>query len=249
MTHQNPLEHFKGKKVSEHLKDARIRGARATSETHGTEMPGHFSAATDSAKTTAVLFLMLWAFSKIASIDLLLIFIVVGIGWTLWKAGRSALLGWARLERLHRIIEEERFEIEHHRQQEKEELREMYAQKGFSGELLDKVVEVLISDDNRLLRIMLEEELGLSLEIYEHPLKQSLGAGLGTLFTVGVLILSEYFWSFLGVPATSLLIIAITANLSARYEKRKPLLSVVWNLALALFSAAVVYFLTILIKP
>lgn len=248
MTHQNPLEHFKGKKVSEHLKDARIRGAGATSETHGTEMPGHYSAATDSAKTSAALFLMLWAFSKIVAVDLFLLFLAFGIGWTLWNAGRSALLGWARLERLHRIIEEERWEIEHHREQEKEELREMYAQKGFSGELLDKVVEVLISDDNRLLRIMLEEELGLSLEIYEHPLKQALGAGLGTILTASVLILSEYFWPNLGLPVFSLLIVAIAANLSARYEKRKPLISVVWNLALALFSAGIVYFLTMLIK-
>lgn len=248
MTHQNPLEHFKGKKVSQHLKDARLRGAQATSETHGTEMPGLYSAAMDSAKTTAVLFIMLWAFAKIIPIPVLLLFIVIGTGWTIWKAGRSALLGWARLERLHRIIEEERFEIEHHREQEKEELREMYAQKGFSGELLDKVVDVLISDDNRLLRIMLEEELGLSLEIYEHPLKQSLGAGMGSLCTAVIMIFGEYFSAFLGVPIAAFLIVAIAANFSARYEKRKPLISVVWNLALALFSAGVVYFLTMLIK-
>ncbi len=33
-----------------------------------------------------------------------------------------------------------------------------------------------MADDNRLLRVMLEEELGLTLEAYEHPLKQAFGA-------------------------------------------------------------------------
>ena len=58
---------------------------------------------------------------------------------------------------------EERFEIAHHRGQEKEELTELYALKGFKGELLDQVINVLMADDNRLLSVMLEEELGLEL--------------------------------------------------------------------------------------
>lgn len=248
MTHQNPPEHFKGKKVSEHLKDARIKGAQATSETHGTEMPGHYSAAMDSAKTTAVIYLLLWTIFLNFPFHLLAVFIIFGCGWTIWKTGRSALLGWARLERLHRVIEEERWEIEHHRDQEKEELREMYAQKGFSGELLDKVVEVLVSDDNRLLRIMLEEELGLSLEIYEHPLKQSLGAAVGTFLTAFLISLGYFFWPFLGVPLVAFLILIGASNLSARYEKRKVLNNVVWNFALALFAAGSVYFLALLIS-
>ncbi|MDN3506814.1 MAG: VIT1/CCC1 transporter family protein [Simkaniaceae bacterium] len=238
MTHQNPPEHFKGKSVSQHLKDARLRGARATSETHGTELPGHFSAGSDSAKNTSVLFLILFAAS--ASFPLLIAF---GVGWIIWSAGRSALLGWARLERLHRVIEEERFEIEHHRDQEKEELREMYADKGFSGKLLDEVVEVLMSDDNRLLKIMLEEELGLSLEAYEHPLKQATGAALGALVSFALALMSFYFWPKIGIPLTSFLVIAISANMTAKYEKRKALSSVIWNFSLALFAALVVYFL------
>ena len=91
------------------------------------------------------------------------------IGWLFWKLGRSSLLGWARLERLHRLIQQEQWEIEHHRAQEKEELTAMYHQKGLTGKLLEQVIEVLMADDNRLLRVMLEEELGLTLETYEHP--------------------------------------------------------------------------------
>ncbi|NGX26129.1 MAG: hypothetical protein K940chlam6_00040 [Chlamydiae bacterium] len=243
MTHQTPPEHYKGKSVSEHLKDARLRGARATSETHGTELPGHFSAGSDSAKNTAVIFLILWASSEAFDFDPLLLFIVFGVGWILWSTGRSAFLGWARLERLHRVIEEERYEIEHHRDQEKEELREMYADKGFSGKLLDEVVDILMSDDNRLLHIMLEEELGLSLEVYEHPLKQASGAAVGSILVSALAILAFYFWPFFGIPLISFLTIIIASKLTAKYEKRKPLNSIIWNFSLALFSSAIVYFL------
>ncbi len=44
-----------------------------------------------------------------------LLLLIFSAGWVVWKTARSALLGWARIERLHRVIEEERWEIEHHR--------------------------------------------------------------------------------------------------------------------------------------
>ncbi|MCB1080713.1 MAG: hypothetical protein KDK69_02720, partial [Chlamydiia bacterium] len=105
-------EHFEGKDVVEHLAAAREKGAKATAEVHGTEMPGYLSAAADSLKETALLLLGLWllfsAFSVAKSLGILGIFCV---GWFFWKVGRSSLLGWARLERLHRLIEQERWEI------------------------------------------------------------------------------------------------------------------------------------------
>ena len=70
----------------------------------------------------------------------------------------------------------------------------MYEQKGLSGDLLDQVIEVLMADDNRLLRVMLEEELGLTLESYEHPLKQAAGAGLGVLSAFLGAVLGFFMW-------------------------------------------------------
>lgn len=241
MTHQNPPEHFKGKSVANHLSDARKRGAMATSEAHGHELPGHFSAGADAAKSTALIFLITWAAFPTLPITF---FFSLGCGLLIWKTGRSALLGWNRLERLHRVIEEERFEIEHHREQEKEELKEMYAAKGFSGKLLDDVVDVLMADDNRLLRVMLEEELGLSLEVYEHPLKQASGALLGTLISFLISIGAIYFWPEIGVPLFTILIIMITSNITARYEKRNQMDAIVWNGALGLFAGGVAYLLS-----
>jgi len=234
----SPPEHFKGKSVADHLREARKRGALAMAETHGIELPGHLFAFADSAKDTATCLLILLALGL--SPPLLLAF---AFGFTIWKTGRSAFLGWSRLERLHRVIEEERWEIEHHREQEKSELREMYEAKGLSGKLLDEVVEVLMADDNRLLQVMLEEELGLTLEVYEHPLKQSLGACLGSLITSFLTLLAIYFLTPLIAMLTPLLVIAIASSMGARFEKRKKVQSVIWNLSLALFAGGAVYLL------
>ena len=145
--------HFEGKSVVEHLKTARAKGALASAEIHGTEMPGHLSAAADAARETSVVLLLLWILLPSQPT----LFFLFAAGFFLWKIGRSALLGWARLERLHRVIEEERWEIEHQRQQEREELEALYQAKGLTGKLLDETVSVMMADDNRLLRIMLEE--------------------------------------------------------------------------------------------
>lgn len=237
--------HFKGKEAIEHVIEARMKGKAASSEIHGTELPGHYSAAADAAKETAFLILILWTlFSEIGfPIEKMhQILIVFTLALLVWKVGRSAILGWARLERLHRLIEEERWEIEHHRPQEKEELRALYAAKGFSGKLLDEAVDVLMADDNRLLQIMLEEELGLSLESYEHPLKQAAGAFVGVVGSAFILSFGLFILPFWGAAACAALIIALAAGSSAQLQKNHPLPSIIWNLAVAALAAGVAYF-------
>src|SRR3954462_13564660 len=111
-------DHFEGKSVHEHLKAARAKGALAAAEIHGSEMPGHLSAAADAARDTAVVLLLLWILFSLTP----LLFFLVATGLFLWKVGRSALLGAARVETLHRVIEEEGWGIQHAREQEREEL-------------------------------------------------------------------------------------------------------------------------------
>ena len=229
-------DHFEGKSVLEHLKEARAKGGLAAAEIHGTEMPGHLSAAADAARDTAVVLLLLWILFPTA-ISLLLIF---AAGLFLWKIGRSALLGWARLERLHRVIEEERWEIQHSRQQESEELAALYQAKGLSGKLLDDVVTVMMADDNRLLHIMLEEEMGLALEIYEHPLKQSVGAGIGVLLATALFAGGYFFFSPIVTTALTIIIAAITV---AKLEKNRRIEALIWNLSLVAFVGTSIYFL------
>lgn len=236
-------EHFDGKSVLEHLREARLRGAMASKEIHGVESSGHFNAAWESCKDTALAFLIFFALFSGLSLPLNFTFLVVfAFGWLMWKSGRSALIGYARLERLHRLIEQERWEIEHHREQEKLELIEMYQAKGFSGKLLNEVVEVLMADDNRLLSIMLEEELGLTLEAFEHPLKQALGAFCGSLISIPLLIAHFYFPEF-GIPSLALLAVLFAAYFSAKLERNLLLQAMIWNVAVALFVSLGVYFL------
>lgn len=234
--------HFKGKEALEHVFEARKKGHFATSEIHGEEIPGHYSAAADAAKETAILSLFLGTLFHIARVDAWMPFLIVFlIGYLFWKTGRSALLGYARLERLHRLIEEERWEIEHHRAQEKEELTALYAAKGFSGKLLDEVISVLMADNNRLLQVMLEEELGLNLHSYEHPFKQALGACVGVIGSALILSFGFFFFPFWGSYLAATLVIVLAAGTTAQLEKNAIFPSIIWNVTTAVLSFAAVY--------
>ncbi|MBS0620975.1 MAG: VIT1/CCC1 transporter family protein [Verrucomicrobia bacterium] len=236
-------EHFKGKSVPEHLKEARIRGALASSEVHGTEMPGHFGAGSDAAKDTATGLALLWILLTFTTLNSWIVIPLFAAGWCIWKTGRSALIGWARMERFHRVIEEERWEIEHHRAQERLELTEMYQAKGLTGKLLEEVVDVLMADDNRLLRVMLEEELGLTLEAYEHPLKQAMGALVGSLTASLLCLFGLWVYPPFGLLLFSALTLILSAILSAKLERNHVTSTVIWSLAIATFACGAVYFL------
>lgn len=251
MTHQTPPEHFEGKSVAEHLKVARTKGAQATAEMHGTEMTGDLAAVFDSAKDLSMGFLLLLTTTLILpglpwSPAFFLYFV---IGWTLWKTGRSALIAWARLERYHRLIEEERWEIQHHRHQEKTELRELYAAKGLTGKLLDEVVEVLMADENRLLQVMLEEELGLTLEAVDHPLKQAFGAFLGAALSGSALYASLLFLSPFWTFAMGALIMGCATLFAAKLERNRALSSLIWQLSTAAFVFVALFYLGKWIEP
>lgn len=245
-----PSDHFRGKSVVEHLKEARTKGSNASQETHGTEMPGHYAAGADAAKETAIVFLMVWMLSLFFSfpVPLFTVLCLFAFAWAIWKTGRSALLGWARMERLHRLIEEERWEIQHHRQQERKELAEMYRAKGFEGKLLEEVLDVLMSDDNRLLKVMLEEELGLTLGTYEHPLRQSLGALLGVLSAAAVCLFGYFVSPSYGLPVAAALSISMATILSARIEKNRVFSSLLWHAALAALVVGSLHFLSQMLK-
>ncbi len=239
-----PSDHFQGKTVVEHLKEARAKGAFASAEIHGAEMPGHLAAGADAARDTSIAFLLLatalhahqtgWE----TSLSILLLF---AIGWLIWKTGRSALLGWSRLERLHRLIEEERWEIQHNRAQEREELTDLYQAKGFHGKQLEQVIDTLMADDNRLLRVMLEEEMGLTLESYEHPLKQSFGAAIGVSVASIAILASAYLAQITGLLVAVALVLGFSCWLSARTERNQTLPAVIWILAVAFLTAGITY--------
>lgn len=241
-----PPSHFKDKDAIGHVAEAQAQGMIASTEIHGLETPGYISAAADSARETAIVLLLIWGViapfvHSFASIfEMLAVFTC---GWALWKAGRSSWLGWFRLERLHRILEQEKWEIEHHRQQERSELGVLYAAKGFEGKLLEEVLDVLMADDSRLLRVMVEEELGLSLASYEHPLKQGLGAFLGVILASVLCYIALFFNLQFGIAIGSLITIAIASAVLAYHAQNRWVPAIVWNVGLGALSFGCVYFL------
>jgi hypothetical protein len=216
-----PPLHFEGKSPQEHIKEARLKGWWPHLRCTGV-MPAYCGLCR-LLKDTATLLLVVWAMGlNLITFDLAMqLMILLSLGWAMWKPLRSAMLGWGRLERLHRLIEEERWEIDHNREQEKSELRAMYEVKGFSGKLLDEIVDILMSDDNRLLQIMLQEELGLTLEIHEHPLKQAFGAFVGAVASSMVLILCFMYCPAYIFPIATAGLIAIGSYTFAKLRETK----------------------------
>lgn len=238
--------HFQGKDAIEHVAEAHARGIITAAEVHGLETPGSVSAAADAARESALFFILLWTIFAnflLSVSQSMLLLAILAAGWLVWKTGRSAWLGWNRLERLHRIIAQERWEIEHNRPQEREELAVLYAAKGFEGQLLEEVLDVLMADGDRLLKVMIEEELGLRLENYQHPLVQCFGAALGTIAAfllcwIGWMIQPE--WGvFLG---GAIALVAGTA-VSVHFDKNQYIRGIVWNLGIGFFAWGVVKYL------
>jgi hypothetical protein len=239
-------EHFKGKTAIRHVVEAQAKGIIAASEIHGTEIPGSISAATDSARTTAIILLLLnllLIHSHFTLRQTLLSFIIFILGWFIWSVGRSAWLGWSRLERLHRVLEEEHWEIEHNREQERDELKALYQAKGFEGQLLEDVMDVLMADGDRLLKIMIEEELGLSLEVHEHPLKQSLGAAIGIFLTALLSFACYWIWPTGGLYLAAFVTLFATSWISATFQGNHRIPAIIWNLGLAFLAVGMTYFL------
>jgi hypothetical protein len=239
-------DHFKGKDAVSHVAEARADGIVSANELHGTEIPGHISAFADSARDTLIAgggIILLFRTLNIAPSRAGILLGIFFCGWALWKMGRSAWLGWSRLERLHRVLAQEKWEIEHNRQQEREELGVLYAAKGFEGKLLEDVLDVLMADGDRLLKVMVEEELGLTLESQVHPLKQGIGAGLGVCMSGAILVAAYTYFGILGMFAAGGFALILSAWASAKLGDNLPIPAIVWNLGLAVLSLGFIYFL------
>jgi hypothetical protein len=239
-------EHFKGKDAIEHVAERQAQGIIDSVEIHGHEIPGPIIAATDAARDSAILLASLWLFLQHFNLNphsMLTYLTIIAISWLIWKSGRSAWIGWSRLERLHRILAQEKWEIEHNRAQEREELTALYAAKGLTGKLLTDVIDVFMADGDRLLRVMVEEELGLSLRSTEHPLKQGLGAAIGCIFTSCIAFLLLYLFPQWGIILGCIIAVGAAAALASQQSQNRITNAVVWNIGLAIVSIGTAFFL------
>lgn len=86
-------------------------------------------------------------------------------------------------------------EIKNLREKEIQEVRDIYIDKWFEGELLEQVVAKIIEDDDRRVDVMMKEELGLS-----EPDKTPLLVGASTLTAfviIGLIPLLTYVFSYI----------------------------------------------------
>src|SRR5690606_14587382 len=84
----------------------------------------------------------------------------------------------------------EMYEIKHWPQGEREEIRQIYAAKGFDGQLLEEVVNVITADKLRWVDTMLQEEHGIALA--EHKPVKAAAATFAAFVLVGLIPLLTY---------------------------------------------------------
>lgn len=75
---------------------------------------------------------------------------------------------------------------------EKDEIREIYQTKGFKGKLLEQIVEVITSDKDNWVDIMMKEELGM-IEEQKSPLLMGIVTYVSFIL-IGLIPLSIYVW-------------------------------------------------------
>jgi VIT1/CCC1 family predicted Fe2+/Mn2+ transporter len=95
---------------------------------------------------------------------------------------------------------------------EKEEVRQIYADKGFEGETLDAIVETVVADEQRWIDVMVQEEHGMSLNAGDPRM-----AGLvtfGAFFVAGAVPLVPFVVNWLAgeiIPSPFVVSAVLTA--------------------------------------
>ena len=138
----------------------------------------------------------------------------------------------------------EKHEMEHLREVEIQEIRDIYREKGFEGDELELVVSRITSDSDVWLRVMMHEELGLAGDI-PNPLK--IGAVMGGAFIAGGVAPVLPFMFAGGIRAEVASFLASSVALFAagagrsRFTARNPWRGGLEMLAAGLFAVMVAY--------
>ncbi len=96
-------------------------------------------------------------------------------------------------DQYERLYKEELQEIDHDPEIEREEIREAYAAKGFTGKDLDRVVEVLTADKKRWAETMMQEEHGMTKEATSQPMLHGFMTFTGFVVFGAVPLLPYFF--------------------------------------------------------
>ena len=106
-------------------------------------------------------------------------------------------------------LEKEKKEIEEIPHMEVQEIRDIYAKKGFRGKQLEGIVKKITSDKKLWLETMMAEELKLFPEDYDKPVKSAFVVGISAV--VGSLIpVFPFFLLFLEVKSSMIIALALS---------------------------------------
>jgi vacuolar iron transporter family protein len=111
----------------------------------------------------------------------------VSMGLAAYASARSHLEFYRSEE------QRERDEIRRWPEHERDEIRSIYRDKGFSGPLLDQIVSHITADPTRWRGVMMREELGFGAEVMEPPVRSALTVGGSYLVGAAVPMLPYLF--------------------------------------------------------
>ncbi len=99
------------------------------------------------------------------------------IGGTISMALGAYLSTKSQIEYYRGEMNREAYEVDNFPEVERQEIREIYESKGFKDEILEKIISHITSDRKRWVEIMMNEELGLSLDPSTSPSKSAVATG------------------------------------------------------------------------
>jgi hypothetical protein len=146
--------------------------------------------------------------------------VALGLALAVGEGVLVAATAHAQIEFLRREIERERDEITAHPEQERTEIEALYRLKGFRPPLLTQIVDHLTSDRRLLLRVMLEEELGLFSTRFRHPLLTGGLHAAAQIVTVALLAVSLRGGWYAGIGVASGVMIAAAVARRLAHEER-----------------------------
>lgn len=174
-----------------HLEAVRHRGrwlmASEGAEAVPYEVLHSCSAARDSAVIIFAIQMILFS-ARLADHTTTVLF-AAAVALALYTGTANMLAIAAQLRYWASELRRERREIREQPEFERDEIRALYEAKGFTGPILEKIVDTLCGDEDRLLKIMMEEELGIFMEQSNHPVVIGVITGVASLIG-GLLVAS-----------------------------------------------------------
>ncbi|MBI4441614.1 VIT1/CCC1 transporter family protein [Candidatus Woesearchaeota archaeon] len=125
---------------------------------------------------------------------------MAAVAYTSSKAARDYYYG---------ELEREKREMKDMPQEERREIRDIYAAKGFKGPLLARVVKTITSKPEIWLQTMMAEELRMFPDDYDHPFQDAVVVGIASLFGSLVPLVSFFFLPVDTAVIVSLIIAAL----------------------------------------